>query len=343
MKKFLLKLSVFLLYAFILQVVFPVVVDPFHVFRPERIMTNTQITPNMNYVKMTYILHHPDIFDSFIFGSSRAGVIHPQKMPGKTYNMWYPGGIPQENAANIKTFFQNNIRPSKIYLSVDSLSYTVSLKDRIMQPGRCSYEYLRDNPGHFYSLYLNPMDTLRSLWIMMSSPEQNTNEMFFRFGYWLEYNDKMNYVWKDDSDMTPTEYRQLTGSQMNIEQTLASIKEMADMCRENGTELIIFTNPMHRLTYLASLEKRYLDFLEGLAEISDFWNFSSLNSITLNNANYREHSHYYPEVGDIMIDIMCNGKSYPQLQRQGFGVKVSSENARDFISMLRRQYQDYTE
>ena len=109
-----------------------------------------------------------------------------------------------------------------------------------------------------------------------------------------------------------------------------------------GWHLVIFTNPMNHIAYKLSVEKNdYFAFLEGLAEISDFWNFSSLNDITMNNANYLEVSHYRAKVGDLMIDIMCNGKSYPELQAQGFGVKVTRENAKDFISMLRRQVEDY--
>ncbi len=120
------------------------------------------------------------------------------------------------------------------------------------------------------------------------------------------------------------------------------MREIAEICRANRTELVVFINPLHYVTYLPAIEdKGYIQFLEGLAEISDFINFSSLNDITTDNAHHLETSHYKAEVGDIMIDIMCNGKSYPQLQRQGFGVKVTRENVKDFIAMLRRQAEDF--
>ena len=94
--------------------------------------------------------------------------------------------------------------------------------------------------------------------------------------------------------------------------TVDIIGKIVNFCNEHNTELILFTNPMHWITYTASVKDyKYLEFLEGLAEISDFWNFSSLNDITLSNDLYMETSHYYAYVGDMIIDVICNGKLSP--------------------------------
>ena len=102
MKKFLLRILPFVIYAFILHVVFPVIVDPFNVFHADNIRTNG-VELNKNYIKTRYILKHPDRFDSFLFGSSRVGAIHTDKIPGlRTYNMTYSAGLPSEHLANIR-------------------------------------------------------------------------------------------------------------------------------------------------------------------------------------------------------------------------------------------------
>ena len=87
----------------------------------------------------------------------------------------------------------------------------------------------------------------------------------------------------------------------SISSNLKAIQELVEICRTSGIDLVIFTNPMHNITYMASLELGYFDFLEGLANISDFWNFSSLNDVTLSNDFYMETSHFKAEVGDMMI------------------------------------------
>ena len=346
MRRFLLKVSIFAAYAILMSVIIPVCVDPFNVFHWDNIRANG-VGPNKNYVKMKYILANPGKYDSFLFGSSRVGAIHTDKITTgeKCYNMDYSIGLPGWHLLNIKTMLKNNIRPNKIYIGVDSISYTGNYSRQINEAMRCPYEYLRNNIAHFIWLYFDPGMVVRSLNVMTKDKrgkiEVISTESFYKYG-WNDFHDELEKIfnWNDKYKVFPR-----FGSEeakADIDTALKYLREISDICRENDIKLIIFTNPMHRITYLASVrDKNYFRFLEGLAEISDFWNFSSLNDITMNNANYHEPSHYRAEVGDVMIDIMCNGKSYPELQAQGFGVKVTRENAKDFINMLRRQVEDY--
>ena len=150
-----------------------------------------------------------------------------------------------------------------------------------------------------------------------------------------DYNAKTTFNWQTEGHIPKI------GKLDCMKECLADIQEILDICHENKIELIIFSNPMYYVTYAASLEQDYFGFLEHLAHITDFWNFSSLNNITLNNANYHETSHYRAEVGDMMLNVMCSGEVYPELQAQGFGVKVTRENVKDFIAMLRKQAEDF--
>ncbi|MBQ6417686.1 MAG: hypothetical protein IJJ91_03330 [Synergistaceae bacterium] len=334
MKKFLLKVSIFAVYAVLMSVIIPILVDPFNVFHAEHIRANG-IEPNKHYIKMKYILANPKKFDSFIFGSSRVGSIHTDKIANeRCYNMTYSAGLPGHHLSNIKTFLKNGICPKKLYIGLDSLSFTCSYEAQENEPLRCPYEYLVDDTWYFLKLYLNPAMVLRAIWVILSGSSSRIDvDVFYKYGCNVSTTTERKYDW---SKAEPS-----VGNKVDIDKALEFIRETADICRDNGIELILFTNPMHRITYMASVkDKDYFKFLEGLAEISEFWNFSSLNDVTINNANYREPSHYRAHVGDLIIDIMCNGKSYPELQRQGFGVKVTRENIRDFIDILRRQYEE---
>ena len=108
------------------------------------------------------------------------------------------------------------------------------------------------------------------------------------------------------------------------------------MCDANGIELVIFTNPMHVLTYEKAVENGYRDFLSGLAQVTDFYNFSGINDITTNNDNYLETSHYMPQVGDRMLDVMFKGRADERLLEQGFGYRVTCGNCEEFL----RKYVD---
>ncbi|MBQ7577704.1 MAG: hypothetical protein IJT21_05510 [Synergistaceae bacterium] len=333
MKKFLLKVSIFILYSLILQVVISIIIDPFNVFHAYNIRDNG-IEPNKNYVKMKYILANPEKFDSFMFGSSRVGNIHTDKISDyKVYNMTYSAGTPREHLDNLKTFLSHNIYPQKISIGVDSYSYTELIDDHIHQHFRCPYEYLRDNFIHFCRLYIDIARNIEALeGILKHSPSKKFVERFYKYGWNSDYNRETKFDWKK-SPLEPS-----FGSKYNLSGTLNDLREIVNLCRENNIELVIFTNPMHNVTYRASVnDKNYFEFLEGLAQITDFYNFSSLNNITLNNDNYLETSHYKAEVGDIIINVICNGAQYPELQAQGFGVKVTRDNVKDLITLLESQ------
>ena len=110
MKRFLFIISVFAVYIAALHTIFPVLVDPFNIFHADSIRDNG-IQPNQNYIRTKYILGNKDTYNGFMFGSSRVGAIHTDKIPGaKVYNMAYPNGLPSEHLANIMTFLENGIK-----------------------------------------------------------------------------------------------------------------------------------------------------------------------------------------------------------------------------------------
>ena len=63
MKKFLWKICPFILFILVLEIAIPMAVDPYNVFHWRQIRDNG-VEPNSNYIKMEYILHNPDKFDS---------------------------------------------------------------------------------------------------------------------------------------------------------------------------------------------------------------------------------------------------------------------------------------
>ena len=337
MKKFLRKTSIFVMYVLAVQIVFPVLVDPFNVFHFKDIRA-TGTEPNRNYIKMRYLLDNPGKYDGFLFGSSRVGAIHTDKITDKKiYNLTYSVGLPAEHLANLQTFRENGIIPQRVYIGVDGIPLSTHIEDHVKQAMRCPYEYLKDDSDHFFSLYFNPLDAMQSLAIPVRQEDISSIAHIYTWGHQYEYNAISTFDWdnvKYETVQPPQDYHQ------NISRALNDMNGLADFCRENNIGLIIFTNPMYCVTHMNAVDIGYLQFLEGLAEISDFWNFSSLNDVTLNKDNYRETSHYKAEVGDMIIDAICNGKSYPKLQAQGFGVKVTRENVKDLIAILRQQAED---
>lgn len=327
MKKFVWKVCVFTAYILLLTVFIPAWIDPYNVFHVNHIRDNG-VEPNKNYIKMKYVLQHPDKFDSFLFGSSRVGSIHVENIPGeRCYNMTYSIGLPAEHLDNIKSFIKKNIIPKRVYIGVDSFSYTENRENHYTQPLRCPYEYAQSNPIDFYSLYFDLYIAIESLRTTFAyEPRKDYDMTFYEYGWWCEYGKETEMDW---SSAVPE-----IGADNLLYETLDDIREIVNICNEYGIELIVFTNPMHQITYEASLEKDYLVFLKELAAITPYYNFSGLNAVTLNTDNYLDTSHYNAYIGDMMIDCICNGVVDEDLYEDGFGVYVTKENVEELILKL---------
>ena len=325
MKRFIAVLLAFTLFIALVAFGICYAIDPYSVFHPFSIRDNG-VEANSNYIKMTYILKNPDKFDSFLFGSSRAGFLNVEKMGEHCYNMWYPQGMPGEHLNNLKTMLSKGIVPKRVFIALDSASYMNDPSLHESMQTYAPYEYLKSHPVKFITMYLDPAVALQSLPVINShTPNESYAECFYETGAQISYGEVGTHSFEDSPYVGPT---------FMMDECLETVREIAGLCNENGIELIVFTNPMHYATYEFSLELDYIDFLRRLAEITPYWNFSGYNDITRNSDYYRDPSHFLPEVGDMMIDCMLNGTQIDGLYDQGFGVYITNENAEQWIQVI---------
>ncbi|HSQ77379.1 MAG TPA: hypothetical protein VLN91_00670, partial [Nitrospirota bacterium] len=90
----------------------------------------------------------------------------------------------------------------------------------------------------------------------------------------------------------------------NSANALAAMKELVALAKKNGINLIVFINPIYKITYLNTNLSQFAFFKKQLAAITDYYDFSGLNSITTNNYYYYESSHFRLLVGDMMLKTM---------------------------------------
>jgi hypothetical protein len=122
-----------------------------------------------------------------------------------------------------------------------------------------------------------------------------------------------------------------------IEATLRDMRELANIAEMNGIRLTVFINPIHRTTYLDTNLSQLFTFKRKLAQITDYYDFSGLNSITTNNYNYFETSHYREKIGDMMVSRMFGS---PKINiPDNFGVRVTSRTAEAHLEGLCSQLQ----
>lgn len=331
MKRFICIVSVVAAIALALAVVPAVVIDPYNVIHWEHLRSNG-VEPNKSFIKTKYVVRNPDRFDAYMFGSSRVSAIHTNLIQGeKIYNMTCSEGVPYDHLTVLETFLENGVQVKKIYIGVDSLSYTIDGRQHENSPLRCSYRRLHHNPETFLSLFGNPLRNVASLYTTFFSSKKSKYDPyeFYNYGWHSDYTAKTTIDW---AKATPS-----MGAQYMLEETLHDLRAIKALCDQNGIEMVVFTNPMYELTYRASLERDYFAFLRGLVEITDYYNFSGLNDITTNKKNYLDTSHYNAYIGDRIIRVIAEGERYDDLYAQGFGWYVTKENIDDLLRLLQDQ------
>lgn len=344
MKNFIYKIFRFLILLLVVCLatgVFCVKIDPYNVFHPLDIVDNG-IEPNKNFIKMTYIINNPNKFDSYIFGSSRVGNIHGDKIWNeKVYNMTYSNATPKEILSNIKTLLKHDILPKHIYLGLDSLSYTIEPNDHMNELISIPYEQFENNPASFYLKYLDPAMVLNAFFSVIKNHnfDEYYKYRFYEYGWNVDYaNGTTQEITYDFNNAGPS-----LGNYYRLDETLEEIQNIVDLCKQNKIELTVFVNPMYYVTYEASLSVNYYDFLIGLANITEYYNFSGYNEITIDSANWIDNSHFSAEVSDMMKEVFCYNQYYSLLYDEGFGVKVTKDNISNLISILEECRNNYLE
>lgn len=305
-------------------------IDPYNVFHWGRARDNG-VEPNKNYVKTQYVLHHPEQYDTFIFGNSRVGSIDASKIGNTCYNMYYSEGLPAEHYENLKAFVAAGVDVKTVYLGIDDVTCFVdsALHDDqlIRRPFRA------EEPGIvFLADYLDPSVALQSLETIAAytGEEPGFQERLYSTGnYYL------------DTDLTAESLEQEEWPnyfEWYGEGALEDIRELKNYCDANEIELIVFANPEYERRFREAVEEGYLDFLRELAGITDYYCFCGYNDITTDMSNYHDISHYRQSVGDLMIQVMKGedgGETLQSLQAQGFGRYVTAANVEEVIENLK--------
>lgn len=319
----------FILWSLLLMVALPVAIDPYNIFHVNDIRDNG-IEPNKNFIKTEYISRNPDRFDAFIFGSSRVSGIHTEKVEGyRFYNMTYSEGVPEEHRQNLQVMLKRGVKPKLVVIGIDDISFLIDPALHREDPLRASYPIGFRDKLHFYVKYFEPIMAVNSLETTYFMPRTIIYDRnFYDTGWTLDYGMNPATNWSQAQADWNVRYANRTP------QALEEIRQLKQLCDEHGIELIIFTNPIHPLTFAQAVENGYGEFLQGVSKITGFYNFSGYNDITLNNDNYLETSHYKAEVGDLILDVIFSGKRDEHLESQGFGLYVTPENCQSFLEQV---------
>ncbi len=325
------------------------VVDTYGIFRIN--FKYQVVEPNQHFIKVRYIASNPDKFDSFVFGSSRVNAIDVSKIRnGKWYNMTYSEGLPSEHLRHIKFFKIKGVKIKNVMIGLDDFSYKIDPNTHLNQMLRQPYPpAIGESAIRYYIRYLIRLPdkkVLKSTLKAYVDRKKGIKTYYDHYDFYKTGRGDTRFLdekiekdpekhRKDERFKKPTIFR---GNR--VKETLNEIKEIVDFCKLNKISLIIFINPHHYLTYMNSNLDQFFYFKSELAKITDYYDFSGLNSITTDNYFFYETSHYRTIVGDMMLKRIFD---YPDVKvPDDFGVKVTKDNIYEHLKKQKEEVRKYS-
>jgi len=338
MKKFIVKFTAFAIILGLIFIPVNVLVDPYNIFHYSAPRDNG-VEANKNFIKTKYVLENKDKFDSYLFGSSRAGFMDVSYLSEKTGENWYcmasSEAVVRENVDTLKVFIKNGEVPKSVMVLIDDIDCFVdpeshkSMLYRVPYPTGGVISFLE-----FYVKYFDLFTTYDSIKVINEHTEVDETAVT-RF----QTTGTESLIKPSTFDPSLPQFQvgyHADYYKLRNEEALEDIRNLKALCEENGITLYLVTNPLYYSTYEWDLENGYYDYIKGVSEITDFYNFSCFSDVTLNYKNYYETSHFTPEVGRMMIDRVTDTPS-KDLTEQCFGVYVDENSRQAFLDKLKWQ------
>lgn len=313
--------------------------DPYGIYRTD--FTQQKIEPNQRFIKMRYLFNNKDKYDSFLFGSSRVGNIPSEIIPGeKYYNMTISQGIPSEHLHNLKLLINKGVKVKSVMLGLEDFSYKLESRSENDELITTPYSASPIENLKYYIKYTFKLPD-RNILKLYISPEEVEFPVFYDIynsgrPIHTEIDEYINT--HKEKHIKDKKFKSQTVHKTNyMKETLKDIQEFVDICNENSIKCTVFINPTYKATYLANNPSEFNEFKKKLVQITDFYDFSGINSITIDPFNYYETSHFRVFIGEKMLAKMFKEYNSALVVPEDFGVFVTRENINEHLEFLKKQ------
>lgn len=318
------------------------IVDPFNVFDSGFFKHPAQ--HNERFLKIKHLEKNHSKYNSYIFGSSRIGTTDPklieQYIPdSKFYNMAVASANLYDYVMHLRYMLKSNYEIKNLYLQID-------IRD-MERYGRSDSDYQKklhpyvtgDSLNEFYLKYLFgffPKNINEKVKLNLNF--QKKGDYFLdTSGMWTS-TEKENRLIDDcekyvkNTKVFHKKIKRNKGS-LNLDKTIHALKEIKYLCKKNDINLYIFTTPHNHKMMDSFKVKDYLKFLRLISNETDFFNFSGYNTVSNDNCNYYEISHYRPQVAILIAARIFDNKSI--VIPNDFGLYITKENFPSHLDILK--------
>ena len=325
------------------------IVDPFNIFHTKFLEKQSQI--NERFLKIEYLEKNHMNYNSYMFGSSRIGTTHPSTVEkyipdSHFYNLSAASATFYDYVKHLEYLIKEKYPFENLYLQIDidhMANYKISTFSKKLHPF-----VLNESLYKFYIEHLNgffPVNIKEKIKMnYFNNKEKKSKDAYLlEFGIWTNLRSEKKLIQncnKYVESVASFHKKNIRGVRFSKKYyNRKALERILFLCNKNNINLYIYTMP-HNKNMMDTYEvKDYLEFLKQLSSITDFYDFSGYNTITMNNCNYYEDSHYRPLVGKIIAGRIFNDKSMEI--PDDFGVLVTEDNIDIHLESLREQIKNY--
>ena len=285
---------------------------------------------NLRINKFNYLEKNNNLYDSYLIGGSRAIVFKEKELNKFTNNQFF-------NYASIRSDMFDNLVTIKyllkrqkvkmiiLQLGVDDLYIYGENNENLLN--RSHYKLIGENKYVYYFKYIFSFDLVKTISNYTSLAYFNKNKTKFVEGEFYTYTVfeqqiKENPTKYFNDQFSNTTYIRLQDYKKNkIKENIEALREIKKLTDENNTELIVLTAPLNHLLYYKIKKEDLNLYIDQIKEVTSFWNFTTINSITLDNSNYYDHSHFRYKIANMILAKIFNYKSVEVPEDFGIYIK----------------------
>jgi len=309
------------------------IVDPFGVFGDKFFKWDTyNIVNNQRIGKIDYLDKYHNKFDSYIIGGSKSGAMIPGKLEkyfegSKFYSMLMYGGDFYDYELIAKYLIDNyEVKNLVLHMSVFEIKRYGRGEGIQNQPhAKVTGESLPKFYFKFLTLNLDYSREKVEAWLK----EDKTLCSVIRSEDGVFEKTKIDKRLRENPEEFVAQEPSFHKKHYNIGniglyKNVEALKEIKEYCEKHNVNFFAIAAPTHYLEMDAFDREKFTEYWREISRITDFWDFSGYNSISMDSRNFYDVSHYSNYVGELMMARMFDDGSIDV--PEDFGIYVTKDN-----------------
>jgi len=324
------------------------IVDPLNILHTKFFKQEYQM--NERFLKLEYLSNNHQKYDSYMFGSSRIGTTPPHSVEkyipnSKFYNLTIASGNLHDYLIHLQYMIKQKYLIKNLYLQIDIGNMGYYGNSHLGTLGTYYPPVLNKSLTMFYFEYLSSFQPLSIIGKIKKNFQEESKIEYFLNTTGAYTKVRLEKLLTDNCEKYVKKEKTFNiknkrfSSGISTKKALNAINEIVQLSKKHNIRLYIFTTPHNKNMMDTYKINDYLKFIQGIALITNFHDFSGYNSITNNNCNYYEYSHYRPLVGELISAKIFRDKNINV--PEDFGIYVTKDNIDKHIINIKKQIENH--